>query len=224
MAKRDIQGVKYPGGEAIRKMRKSYKTNKVAGRLQAELHQRGLFDGDHDKVWSLKLKRAVKEFQRKKGLTVDGIPGEATWKALGWPVPFVGSGDKNYPYIWRRPGVNLPNAALCKALNALGKDLYEQHGKRFVMVSGQRTMAQQRALYDGWIHRRPGFNLAAVPNPNAPHIRNGGSAADCGVEDKQGGNYISILAYGPARALVAKHGLFQQVQSELWHLALRSQW
>lgn len=203
-------------------MRRDRKPRALVKAIQLRMVRAGhLRRTDVDARWSVKTKRAVKAFQRQHGLHVDGIPGEATWRAFGWRVPFRGSGEK-YPYLWRRPGVQWPNDGLCKALNRLGEDLYTKHGKRLVVVSGRRTMAQQWHLYNLW--RAGRGNLAAYPNPNAPHIRGGGSAADCGVEDRQGGGYVSVLDYGPAVRLVAKHGLFRQVPSESWHLALRSQW
>ena len=230
MSRREVAGLAYPGGEAIRKMRKSDKTNKVAGRLQAELHQRGMFDGDHDKVWSLKLKRAVKEFQRTKGLTVDGIPGEATWKALGWKVPSVGSGNKEYPWIWFRAGVHIPpDKGYMRNLNALGEEGYKKHGRRLVMVSGYRpcgSHSDSTGASTQWglwkLYQAGRGNLAARPC-TSNHGR--GYASDCGWEARGGGGYVSYaLAGGWTIDLLKKHQLKLPMwppwsrQIEAWHI------
>jgi hypothetical protein len=44
-------------------------------------------------------------------------------------------------------------------------------GVRFRLNSGQRTLGEQQQLYN--LYRSGRGNLAAYPNPNAPHIRAG---------------------------------------------------
>jgi murein DD-endopeptidase MepM/ murein hydrolase activator NlpD len=51
--------------------------------LQVALHDRGLYSGSIDGVEGPITTTAIKRFQRRSGLTPDGIPGERTRKALG---------------------------------------------------------------------------------------------------------------------------------------------
>ena len=216
--------IKYPGNDAIKKMRKDRKDSRIAGRLQRELARRGCYDGEVTRRWDLRLKRAVRCFQRRKGLTADGVPGPATFKALGWPVPFTGSGNKDYPYVWFRPGVTIPpNKTFMKRLNRIGKEGYEKHGKRLVMVSGYRpcgspsdsmykSPATQHSLWK--LYRAGKGNLAAVP---CRSLHGKGYAADIGWEGKNGGGYTSFLNLSWARALAKKHVVCFPVPGERWH-------
>lgn len=51
--------------------------------VQRRLKQWGYYDGPVDGIYGAKTVEAVKRFQRKNGLTADGIAGKATYAALG---------------------------------------------------------------------------------------------------------------------------------------------
>lgn len=51
---------------------------------QSKLSQWGYYKGSVDGVYGSETARAVREFQRKNGLTVDGVVGPETWAALGY--------------------------------------------------------------------------------------------------------------------------------------------
>lgn len=51
--------------------------------IQTKLKQWGYYDGAVDGIFGSQTAEAVKYFQRKNGLAVDGIVGQATLKALG---------------------------------------------------------------------------------------------------------------------------------------------
>ena len=51
--------------------------------LQRRLKQWGYYNGAVDGIYGKQTVEAVKYFQRKNGLTVDGIAGKATYQALG---------------------------------------------------------------------------------------------------------------------------------------------
>ena len=53
--------------------------------IQEKLVRWGYFDGPVDGIFGAKTEAAVRSFQRKNGLSVDGIVGPATLKALGMP-------------------------------------------------------------------------------------------------------------------------------------------
>lgn len=53
-------------------------------KVQATLNRWGYYTGPIDGYYSGKTQRAVKDFQRKNGLKVDGIVGPNTWAALGF--------------------------------------------------------------------------------------------------------------------------------------------
>jgi hypothetical protein len=50
--------------------------------IQALLSARGLYKGDFNGRFADRLESAVREFQKKKGLSVDGVVGPMTWKKL----------------------------------------------------------------------------------------------------------------------------------------------
>ncbi|MFW5999801.1 MAG: spore cortex-lytic enzyme [Halanaerobiaceae bacterium] len=54
--------------------------------LQRKLSQWGFYEESVDGVFGNSTSRAVKDFQRKNGLRVDGLVGEKTWQALGYRV------------------------------------------------------------------------------------------------------------------------------------------
>lgn len=94
------------------------------------------------------------------------------------------------------------------------KKVAEDLGVELRIVSGYRTYAEQARLYDGWIHHRPGFNLAAPPGKSN---HNFGHAADTDVV-KPDGTLVSIGNWPGARQALKKHGLVLSVASEAWHV------
>ncbi len=58
--------------------------------IQTRLKNWGYYSGSVDGIYGSKTVAAVKEFQRKNGLTADGIAGAATLAAIGLPT---GTGD-----------------------------------------------------------------------------------------------------------------------------------
>ena len=72
--------------QAARKVLYWGSNNLDVGILQTKLRQWGYYNGWIDDIYGPKTAEAVKEFQRKNGLRVDGIVGRQTWAALGYEV------------------------------------------------------------------------------------------------------------------------------------------
>ena len=51
--------------------------------IQQKLKSWGYYSGDADGIFGMETKKAVLSFQRKNGLTADGIAGPATLRAMG---------------------------------------------------------------------------------------------------------------------------------------------
>jgi len=60
-------------------------------KIQTALKERGYFNSNIDGIFGTITKKAVERFQKDNGLTVDGIAGKNTLKALG-----ITDGDENY--------------------------------------------------------------------------------------------------------------------------------
>lgn len=105
-----------------------------------------------------------------------------------------------------------------KRLEAVSEEL----GKPLVILSGKRELGTKRNPKPGtqwyfWKKYRAGKgNLAAYPNPNAPHIR--GYAADVVIEQPDG-ELTNVGHYATGRRLLRKHGLVLSVPGEPWHVA-----
>ena len=60
--------------------------------IQTRLKKWGSLSGNVDGIYGVKTEEAVKKFQRKHGLTPDGIAGPATLAKIGLPTGSSGSG------------------------------------------------------------------------------------------------------------------------------------
>lgn len=65
----------------------------VVKNIQTKLKRWGYYTGAIDGIYGAKTKAAVQYFQRKNGLTADGIVGNATAKALGVNISSTTSGS-----------------------------------------------------------------------------------------------------------------------------------
>ena len=61
--------------------------------IQTKLKRWGYFDGPVDGIYGSKTSKAVRSFQRRNGLTADGVAGPATLKALGMEQTSQNSGS-----------------------------------------------------------------------------------------------------------------------------------
>ena len=61
--------------------------------IQTKLKRWGYFDGPVDGIYGSKTSKAVRSFQRKNGLTADGVAGPATLKALSMEQTSQNSGS-----------------------------------------------------------------------------------------------------------------------------------
>lgn len=64
--------------------------------IQRKLNELGFSVGNVDGIFGSKTLQAVKNFQKSRGLVVDGIVGNATAKALGISLSSGSSGNSNY--------------------------------------------------------------------------------------------------------------------------------
>ena len=180
--------------------RKLYET--TSGKT-VELLQRELGNLKVDGDFGPATKGKVKAFQKQKGLKrVDGVVGYETWKALGYK--YTRNARKHT--ISKNSNTKYPTD---DKLVAGIKDAAEYFGGDWFYVSGWRTLAQQRYLWD--LYQAGKGNQAAYPDKNAPHIR--GVAADLSRNGKNIGEYNNIIRY-----LKHVHGIVLCVPNEPWHL------
>lgn len=70
-------------------------------KIQTVLKQKGYYTGSVDGIFGTKTRTAVKNFQRDKGLTVDGIAGKKTLAALGITSSQSSSSSSDYTLLAR---------------------------------------------------------------------------------------------------------------------------
>jgi len=71
-------------------------TGSEVTQIQTKLKRWGYYTGSIDGIYGTKTVEAVKYFQRKNGLTVDGIAGKNTLAAMGITSSSSGSGSSSY--------------------------------------------------------------------------------------------------------------------------------
>lgn len=93
---------------------------------------------------------------------------------------------------------------------------------RVAVVSGVRTYAQQKYLYDGYKARRPGFNLAANPDRK---LRNGFQGSYHMSQPAFGGWGYAVdfrivgqgITTGEVKKVATLYGMHAPVRGEWWH-------
>lgn len=104
---------------------------------------------------------------------------------------------------------------LMRKIRRVSKDT----GLHLHIRSGYRSWSEQAFLYNQWVKRVPGYNLAAKPGYSR---HNSGSAADMGVV--RNGKYTSIGNVPKARKAMRRRGLCLPVPGEPWHVEIGSTW
>ncbi|MBQ6796168.1 MAG: spore cortex-lytic enzyme [Clostridia bacterium] len=77
-------------------------TGSEVTKIQTRLKKWGYYKGAVDGKYGAETQKAVKEFQRKNGLTVDGIAGSSTLSAMGISSSSASSASNNDVYLLAR--------------------------------------------------------------------------------------------------------------------------
>ena len=105
--------------------------------------------------------------------------------------------------------------------------------KGYKVVSGVRTLAQQKALYSGWRSRLPGYNPAANPYrvigtsddgitfKGSYHMQQS-SGYGYAVDLRRPWNHSKARASALVDRVGTRLGLLQTVRGEWWHLQARN--
>ncbi|MBK7859074.1 MAG: D-alanyl-D-alanine carboxypeptidase family protein [Archangiaceae bacterium] len=192
--------------------------------LQQMLRAAGIDAGPIDGHFGPKTLHGLKAYQRSRGLQVDGVAGPKTWRALNHHAPAVhhGSGDGFTPaggkhvhaYIHGHPKtitvVPVGNGKYLRADAAKAflkmQKAARAAGVHLSVVSGFRTMEQQKYLYNLYLHHHG--NLAAKPGYSN---HQNGIAVDIGGIGGRGTKADRWL-----RHHAAQFG-FKNLPSEFWH-------
>ncbi|MFT3711820.1 MAG: D-alanyl-D-alanine carboxypeptidase family protein [Archangium sp.] len=197
-------------------------------RLQRELKAAGFNPGAADGIFGRGTQRAVKAYQARYHLAADGIVGPRTWNKLlhdgKAPTssvskpPSAPKGRSVLGYVNGSPrrihvapvgnGKYLRSDAAAR-FNSM-KAAARRAGINLSVVSGFRTMAQQRALYAAY--RAGRGNLAARPGYSN---HQGGLSADLNT-----GGYGS-RTYRWLAAHARSYGFRNDVRGEPWHWTFR---
>ena len=83
-------------GGSMETLSKVGSTGSEVRQIQTRLKNWGYYSGSVDGIYGTQTKNAVIYFQRKNGLTVDGVAGASTLSALGLPTGSSGGGAGAY--------------------------------------------------------------------------------------------------------------------------------
>lgn len=110
------------------------------------------------------------------------------------------------------------------AFDAMAAEFKRATGCNLILVDGVRTRAEQARLYNGWIKRLPGFNLAAPPG-SSKHEESGPSGPRA-MDLRDDGRGAGVSSFGNTRgnwlaANAPRYGIKQTGASfsprEAWH-------
>lgn len=195
-------------------------------KLQQELKAAGVLAGKADGVFGKNTQKAVKTFQARHRLGVDGMVGPRTWNKLltdgkkpagatrAAPAAAAPRGTVVNGYVNGVPRkIRIASVGNGKSLRADAAGRFNQMksaarraGINLSVVSGFRTMAQQRSLYAAYKAGRG--NLAARPGYSN---HQGGTSADVNT-----GSYSS-RAYKWMARNARQYGFVNDVRGEPWH-------
>lgn len=81
------------GGETVSALSKRGSRGSEVRQIQTRLKKWGYYKGNVDGIYGAQTEKAVRYFQSKNGLRVDGIAGPATLRAIGLPTGGGGGGS-----------------------------------------------------------------------------------------------------------------------------------
>lgn len=84
------------------------------------------------------------------------------------------------------------------AFRKLAAAFKAKFGLELLVTSGTRTRAEQQYLYNGWINRLPGFNLAAAPGWS--NHEESGPIGPRALDVRDSGSDAGVTVYGSVRA------------------------
>ncbi|MBM3269909.1 MAG: peptidoglycan-binding protein, partial [Candidatus Sericytochromatia bacterium] len=192
-------------------LRKTARGTPVA-RLQRRLARFGIDPGPVDGVFGPRTERAVRRFQQRFDLAIDGVVGPRTWNRLGiavqgkvrYPAPGAGRNSN------RRTDIGGPQPAVIRQGKYIGAGIAaafdrmvaaaRRDGIDLVINSGYRTRAEQERLWRA--------------NPNPRYV------APPGTSNHEKGNAIDFLGTPGAWAWLRRNGGrfgFYNYPPEPWH-------
>jgi len=204
----------------VRKGNKGAAVKKLQRALNTKYEDKHPVDG----IFGQKTKNRLKRWQKKRGLTPDGVAGRSTWRSLGYNLKLP-------------PG----KVTLASGAKPAGDELMRRLRKAAVYLGKEiRVISGDRTAYQAWILRMRYLNgtgnLAARccsqygkhswnacgKRPTSNHAR--GKAVDCGVIIN--GKYVSFML-APGTHAAAKHARLKAPmwppwgrRIEPWHLEL----
>jgi hypothetical protein len=188
---------------------------KAVAELQKRLAEFGCAPGPIDGDFGPRTQAAVRRFQERHGLAVDGVVGPKTWDRLGIKV----SSDVHYPqkpggrHSDKRVDIGGPQPAVVRQGKYIGAGIAERFdrmvaaaqrdGVPLVLSSGMRTRAEQQALWNA--------------NPNPKYV------ARPGTSNHEKGNAIDFSNTPGAWAWLKRNATrfgFHNYPPEPWHYSL----
>lgn len=117
------------------------------------------------------------------------------------------------------------NVAVANAFAELRAEFKRVFGLDLLVSSGTRTRAEQERLYDGWVRRLPGFNLAAMPGQS--NHEESGPVGPRALDVRDSGSDPGVTRIGTKRSLWLrdncgrfgfKHTGYGFNPQESWHI------
>ena len=169
--------------------------------VQRRLKEWGYYKGEIDGVYGAKTMEAVKAFQRKNGLTADGIAGKSTYEALGMndsAKALEGSGNSGKDYSSNYTNSDLYLLAKCIYAEARGESYTGQVAVGAVILNRVASSAFPNTIA-GVIYQRHAFTAVSDGQINLEPDKTAMNAAS----DAMNGwdpTYGCIYYYNPAVA------------------------
>lgn len=164
--------------------------------VQRRLKNWGYYDGEVDGIFGNATKEAVIKFQRKNGLTADGVVGKATYAALGMndSVKVLQGNENNSQYT----SSDLYLLAKCIYAEARGESYTGQVAVGAVILNRVRSSAFPNTIA-GVIYQKGAFTAVADGQINLEPDKTALNAANDAVNGWDP-TYGCIYYYNPAIA------------------------
>ena len=171
--------------------------------VQRRLKQWGYYSGSVDGIFGSGTKKAVISFQKKNGLTADGIVGKATYKALGMNDSYdvLNGNSNNYPSSGNYSSSDL--YLMAKAIYAEGRgESYTGQVAIGAVIMNRLKSPDFPNTISGIIYQKGAFTAVADGQINLEPNQTAYNAA----RDAMNGwdpTYGAIYYYNPAKATSA---------------------